>query len=171
MPTSSQAPLAAPRGASTTDMSQPRTSWEAACFDDAEYYTVVEVRHDRRETRFRVFPWAARFASGRDDACLYAVSASGRFALLDRERWWEWEIRWLVARGMIPNVSGAPPKPKPHRGTITGWERRPAPQGLGFCVEGRMGGLKVLTTSVLAQDGDEVETLNWRYTLDNSTGR
>jgi len=54
---------------------------------------------------------------------------------------------------------------KPHRGEIRDWARRSAPGGLGFRVEGTVAGEKVTTTSILARDGDEVETLNWRYTL------
>lgn len=163
MPASKQDPLAVADARDASDLSQPRTSWECAVFDEAAHYAVVEVRHDRRLSEFRVFPWAVRFAREHEDACVYAVSASGRFALLDKEKWAEWEERWMRARGLeaVPATEAA----KPHRGTITEWERRSASTGLGFCVEGRMGGRKVLTTSILAQDGDEVETLNWRYTL------
>ena len=45
------------------------------------------------------------------------------------------------------------------------WEKTSAPQGLGYAIDGRMGGRRVLTTSVLRREGDEVETLSWRYTL------
>lgn len=55
--------------------------------------------------------------------------------------------------------------PKPHRGTIRDWTTRSSPLGLGFCVEGAIGSRRVLTTSIVRRDGDEVETLNWRYTL------
>lgn len=101
MPASKQTPLTAPRGSSVLDLSQPRVNWEAAAFDEAEYFAVVRMarRGDeplRRE--FTVLPWAVRFARVRDDVCLYAVAPCGRFALLDREKWDEWEVRWKEAR-------------------------------------------------------------------------
>lgn len=168
MPSSKQRPLDAAAGRDEHDFSQRRDGWEATVFDRAAYFAVVEMRgapadQARPETRFTVFPWAARLARGRADACLYAVTASGRFALLDRDKWSEWETRWRTTQGL--STTASTPLHKPHRGIITGWRKTSAPAGLGYCVEGRMGGRSVLTTSILARDGAEVETLNWRYTL------
>lgn len=101
MPSSKQTPLTSPRGGTVGDLSQPRTNWEAAAFDEAQYFAVVRMcrRGDeplRRE--FTVLPWAVRYASRGDDLCLYAVAPCGRFALLDREKWSEWVTRWMEAR-------------------------------------------------------------------------
>lgn len=118
----------------------------------------------KKDTYFVILPWAIRFARNRADACLYAVTSSGRFALLDRDKWFEWEMRWRRNRNLPERVAVA--NAKPHRGTITEWELvQDAPHGLGFRVEGRMGGRRVTTTSVLSREGVEVETLSWRYTL------
>jgi hypothetical protein len=163
MPASKQRPLEVVAGNTEHDFAQPRENWDATVFDRASYFSVVEV-HDRSEVRFTVLPWAIRFAQRRESVCLYAVAASGRFALLDREKWPEWEERWRSARSLparLPPVTAE----KPHRGTITEWEEMSAPTGLGFRIEGRMGGRRVSTTSVLRREGDVVETLNWRYTL------
>jgi hypothetical protein len=103
MPTSKQRPLTAPRGGSEHEFGRSRPDWEATAFDRADYFSVIELRNGRRETRFSVseFPQAVEFARGLapdDGGCLYAVAASGRFALLDREKWDEWIIRWRRER-------------------------------------------------------------------------
>jgi hypothetical protein len=170
MPHSHQQPITAPRGRSEHDFSQPYPHWEAAVFDRAIYYAVFELRNGRRETRWKILPWAVRYArEHRDDgACLYAVAPTGRFTLLDPEKWDEWIQRWegkiMMTRG--PRAGGQ----KTHRGTISNWEKRSAPHGLHFCVAGDFNGKKLLTTSILRQDGSEIETLNWRYTLSNEGG-
>lgn len=164
-------PLTAPRGGHEHDFLQPRESWDVSCFDRAALFAVVELRRDRRRTEFRVLPWAIRYANQHldDGACLYAIAESGRFALLDRARWNEWEDRWMIGRGILTPTgrtpSELPPLQNPYRGTIACWERVSAPQGLGYAVSGLIGGRKVLTTSILRAEGDEVETLSWRYTL------
>jgi hypothetical protein len=97
MPISKQQPLVTPRGGSEHDFGRSRSDWDAVAFDRAAHFSVIELRNGRRETRFTVFPWAVRFARGLapdDGGCLYAVCASGRFALLDPEKWDEWIIRW-----------------------------------------------------------------------------
>lgn len=162
MPVSKQRPLEAVAGKSENDFAQRREGWEVTTFDRAAYFTVVEMSL-RVEARFTVFPWAVRFARQSVGVCLYAVTASGRFALLDKEKWSEWETRWRSAR-KLPEAIPVNAE-KPHRGTITEWERVSAPTGLGFAIDGRMGGRSVRTTSVLHQDDDEIETLSWRYTL------
>ena len=162
-------PRTAPRGGTEHDFAVPRENWETACFDNASYFAVIEMRRDRHRTEFLILPWAIRYASERDDACLYAVAETGRFALLDRARWPEWEDRWMIAKGHrtpTGRVPSRPPGPqKPHLGTITDWERQASPQGLGYAVSGRLGDRRVVTTSILARHGAEVETLNWRYSL------
>lgn len=96
MPHSHQQPLSIPRGGSEHDFGQPYPSWEAAVFDRASYWVVFELRRRRRGTEFRIFPWAVRYAKQHvsDGACLYAVCPSGRFTLLDPEKWDEWLQRW-----------------------------------------------------------------------------
>lgn len=156
--------LDAPNAGSGRDLARPRSEWELSVFDRAAHFAVVEMRGEREYLRFRVLPWAIRRARTSPSTCLYAVSASGRFSLLDRERWGAWEARWRAAKGLPPDKAPAAPE-KLHRGTINEWYKVSAPQGLGYAISGRMGGRGVLTTSVLRRDGDEVETLNWRYTL------
>lgn len=97
MPSSKQTPLTSPRGRSVHDFSQRLVDWEASVFDDAEYFAVVEMRFEERgygHTRFEAFPDAVRRAEASARVTLHAVSSSGRFALLDREKWPEWERRW-----------------------------------------------------------------------------
>jgi hypothetical protein len=97
MPTSHQQPLTAPRGRSEHDFGQSQYDWMAAVFDRASYFAVFELRNGRKETRFKIFPWAVRYARERDwtfGICIYAVAPSGRFTLLDPEKWDEWIIRW-----------------------------------------------------------------------------
>lgn len=101
---SRQRPLDAPRDGDARNLATPLVAYEAAVFDQATYFAVVRFRtaspdggrYDRRE--FSVFPWAVRYAEGLDDACVYAVTESGRFCLLDRERLGEWETRWRETR-------------------------------------------------------------------------
>ena len=101
MPVSKQQPLTASRGGHVHDFTQSSARWEAAVFDQAVCFAVVKMARrgespERHE--FWCFPWAARFARDRRDVCLYAVASTGRFALIDREKWDEWEIRWWETR-------------------------------------------------------------------------
>ena len=99
MTTSKQTPLTSPRGGSASNLTQRRVDWEAAAFDEAAYFAVVRMRASTR-AEFTVFPWAVRSARQHDDACLYAVTVGGRFALLDRVKWDEWIQRWERNNGM-----------------------------------------------------------------------
>jgi hypothetical protein len=104
---SKQTPLTSPRGRHEHDFSLTAVDWEAAVFDRALHYLVVELRSDVRDnapmagprrwrsTKFNYFPWAVRFAQAHRDGCIYAVAASGRFCLIDAEKWDEWEQRWF----------------------------------------------------------------------------
>jgi hypothetical protein len=96
MPVSKQQPLLAARGTHEHDFGQRYVDWEGAVFDRAEYFAVVEMRSvpARKYTKWKCFPWAIRYARRHPDACLYAVTRSGRFNNLEREKWPEWEIRW-----------------------------------------------------------------------------
>jgi len=101
MPVSKQDPLSAQRGGDARDFGQPRLSWEVAAFDQAQYFACVNMARrgeTRRYVKFAHFPWAARYARGQLHTCVYAVTESGRFALLDREKWVDWETRWWEMR-------------------------------------------------------------------------
>ena len=101
MYTSNQRPLAAPRCRSEHDFAQTREAWEAAVFDRAEYFSVCEIRNDRRRTEFDAPRAAVEFARTRPadvGACLYAVAATGRSIFLDPEKWDEWVTRWEGAQ-------------------------------------------------------------------------
>lgn len=95
---SKQTPLTSPRGHYEHDFGLPLRDWEAACFDNAEHFAVVELvwgdRGRHGHTRFDSLAEAIRHADGNPRACLYAVASSGRFAMLDRGKWGEWLQRW-----------------------------------------------------------------------------
>src|ERR1700756_830147 len=93
-----QRPLTSPRNGHEHDFSLTEADWEAAVFDQAAFFAVIEFRHKRRYTQWKTFPWAVRYAKPRTDAGLYAVTASGRFVLLERVVWDQWEQRWREGR-------------------------------------------------------------------------
>jgi hypothetical protein len=91
-----QQPLASPRGRSPHNFTQSLPDWEAAVFDSATLFVVQYLRRPTNERRFEfcTMQEAVDHARSQDDpACLYAVSESGRFALLSREKWDEWLAR------------------------------------------------------------------------------
>jgi len=98
MPRSHQQPLTAPRrGPSAVhDFTQKMTDWKAAVFDNADHFVVMfhcRPRDGRRHV-FLTFTQAVACARGApDQGCVYAVAPSGRFCLIDRERWDEWLAR------------------------------------------------------------------------------
>lgn len=96
MRSSNQIPLTASMGRSEHDFTQSAVEWEAAVFDNAAYFSVVETRAERRRSEFVDLPTALAYARNHaaDGACLYAVCGSGRSTLLDPEKWSEWEQRW-----------------------------------------------------------------------------
>ena len=102
MPASKQIPLTAPRGLSEHDFSGKLPYWEAACFDNASYFSVVELKiGDRGVREYLTFDeptMAMDYARDRLHASLYAVAPSGRFVHLDRDKWDEWVQRWREGR-------------------------------------------------------------------------
>jgi hypothetical protein len=102
MPNSKQRPLEAPRGGHEHDFSLGIVAYEAAVFDRASHFNVVRLRLERGSAdflrNFADFAEAVRYAAGHADACVYAVTESGRHCLLDRERLAEWETRWRQGR-------------------------------------------------------------------------
>ena len=98
MTQSKQRPLEAPRGGHEHDFSVGIVTYEAAVFDQAIHFNVVRLRQDRRSAeylrQFTDFEEAHGYAAQHLDACVYAVTESGRHCLLDRIKWDEWETRW-----------------------------------------------------------------------------
>jgi hypothetical protein len=102
---SKQQPLTARRGTHEHDFTQSRADWEAAVFDRAIHFAVVENRNKRKYSTWRYLPWAVKYCrqldTGHWDAagwCIYAVTATGRFNLLDHEKIDEWVQRWWENR-------------------------------------------------------------------------
>ena len=97
MPTSKQTPLSSPRGRSVHDFGQTLPDWEAAVFDQASYFAVVEFRNACHRTEFDkpFLRQAVCFARQREQfgSCLYAVTKEGRFCLLDKDQWDHWLTR------------------------------------------------------------------------------
>ena len=101
MPRSRQQPLTAPHGGYEHDFGLPLADWETACFDRASYFAVIRMRardDPGFRAEFRFLSWALRYARRRGNVCVYAVAASGRFALLDPDVWDLWEQRWWKSR-------------------------------------------------------------------------
>lgn len=96
MPTTQQQPLRAGRGNSPHDFTQSYSDWEGSIFDTAEYFYVLRFRAASRPRRprdeFTSCRAAVAFARSHFDegACVYAMSHTGRFFLLDREVWDLW---------------------------------------------------------------------------------
>jgi hypothetical protein len=102
---SKQQPLTARRGTHEHDFTQSRADWEAAVFDRAIHFAVVENRNKRKYSTWHYLPWAVKYCrqlnTGHWDAagwCIYAVTATGRFNLLDHEKIDEWVQRWWENR-------------------------------------------------------------------------
>jgi hypothetical protein len=105
MPSSKQQPLTARRGTHEHDFSQSYADWEAAVFDRATHFAVVEQRNKRKYSTWRYLPWAVKYCRQLDTGhwdiagwCIYAVTANGRFTLLDHEKVDEWVQRWWENR-------------------------------------------------------------------------
>jgi hypothetical protein len=101
MPSSKQQPLTARRGTHEHDFTQSYADWEAAVFDRATHFAVVETRNKRKYSTWRYLPWAVKYCRQLDTGhwdiagwCIYAVTATGRFTLLDHEKVDEWVQRW-----------------------------------------------------------------------------
>jgi hypothetical protein len=116
MPSCKQRPLEAPRGCHEHNFSQDYSSWEGAVFDRAEYFAVIEMRNGRKYTSWKIFPWAVRYAKARQDACIYAVTESGRFNNLERVVWDAWETRWWESRSAASERDGSSGATR-HRGS------------------------------------------------------
>ena len=102
MPKSYQDPLIAPRGSSAHDFSLKHSDWEAAAFDNAVHFAVIDYqRLPRGYTEFATFSDAAAFASDKPRVCVYAITGSGRNALLDRSKWAEWAEREKRAQSSV----------------------------------------------------------------------
>lgn len=99
---SDQVPLSAPRGRSAHNFEQKRPDWEAAVFDDAESFSVVDYQQRPwAYTEFTTFRAAMEFAANKPRACVYAVTESGRNALLDKVKWAEWAERESRAQSSV----------------------------------------------------------------------
>jgi hypothetical protein len=105
MPQSKQQPLTARRGTHEHDFTQPYAEWETAVFDRATHFAVVETRNKRKYSTWRYLPWAVKYCRQLDTGhwdiagwCIYAVTATGRFTLLDHEKIDEWVQRWWENR-------------------------------------------------------------------------
>jgi hypothetical protein len=105
MPQSKQQPLTARRGTHEHDFTQPYAEWETAVFDRATHFAVVETRNKRKYSTWRYLPWAVKYCRQLDTGhwdiagwCIYAVTATGRFNLLDHEKVDEWVRRWWENR-------------------------------------------------------------------------
>jgi hypothetical protein len=105
MPSSKQQPLTARRGTHEHDFTQSYADWEAAVFDRATHFAVVETRNKRKYSTWRYLPWAVKYCRQLDTGhwdiagwCIYAVTATGRFTLLDHEKIDEWVQRWWENR-------------------------------------------------------------------------
>ena len=95
-----QRPLVSPRGLNPHDFTRNIPDWEAAVFDNAVNFVVQYYRRPWYERRFEfaTLVEAIEHERSQDDmGCIYAVSESGRFALLDRVKWDEWLERQRTA--------------------------------------------------------------------------
>jgi hypothetical protein len=95
MPPSKQKPLTAARGRSEHDFRLKQDEWEAAVFDNAASFAVIELRQGRRPVTLVTTPKLSDAIEQAQlhSACLYAIGRSGRWVMLDREKWDEWEQR------------------------------------------------------------------------------
>jgi hypothetical protein len=106
MPVSKQTPLTS-QATHEHNFEQSYADWEASVFDRAAYFAVIELRYggrgQQRYTKWTVLPWALRYAREHVETgpCVYAVVESGRFTVLDREKWDDWETRWRRSREHI----------------------------------------------------------------------
>ena len=78
-----------------------REDWDKVVFDNAEYFSVIELRSTpaRKRTEFTYFPDAVEYAQDKTDACIYAITGSGRSAVLDRKAWLQWLERAKANNG------------------------------------------------------------------------
>jgi hypothetical protein len=99
MPISKQTPLTSPRGGDPHIFLQRPQDWDAAVFDQAILFRTVRMRSvpprqlDDFETIAEAVTYAQSPVGTSEGACVYAVCSSGRFTLLDREKWQEWVQR------------------------------------------------------------------------------
>lgn len=96
--TQTQAAATTPRnrGAHNFRVARKFQEWEAAVFDDAAYFTVVKLAPTpghRFRTEYPTFAEARAHAEADSRTCLYAVTASGRTAQLDRAAYPAWAAR------------------------------------------------------------------------------
>lgn len=91
---SNQTPLTSPREKSAHNFSLKFADWEASVFDNASYFTVINMRLlPRSYDNFVNFEQAYNFAKNKMFVCIYAITKQGRSVLLDKEKWQEWLVR------------------------------------------------------------------------------
>jgi hypothetical protein len=104
MSTFAQRPLKSPRGLHPHSFTLNIPDWEAAVFDNAVNFVVQYYRRHWtvRRFEFATFGEAIDHERAQDDmGCIYAVTESGRFALLDRDKWDQWLERQRQARPSV----------------------------------------------------------------------